>query len=334
MTKMILKMNACLQVEVGMKVYYDCPHTSGESFQADNFFRKYKGSTGTVVGFSTEYVEPLDIKGRLPGVYYRSSGISVQFDGEDQVHEGLNIGHFVLMSPAKTVSPDTPLTHQRAGDLPHPILFYPGDVVNKADDLLCIERLVERVSITKEGIPVYTLAETEEDRNAREAEDEAQRKEARDRGSILASMRSSLERTEKCYGKELKMLKPGNVHWLYNDPSKMRFTSPKDEVYFWARDGLSSTAYQKGGLHPVWEYSHEKARELLEAGEGDLIVRCKTYKNVKVSERDGDHKLRRLLDCFAEHRDCVRSLALNLETPPGEVERSTGDVAMSLLSAL
>jgi len=331
MTGMILRIDACLKVEVDMKVYYDCPHMSGESFKADAFFRKYKGAYGTIVGFSTEYVGPLDSKGRLPGTYYRPGGIDVQFDGEDEVHTGLNIDHFVLMSPTSTVDLDIPLTHQLAGDLPNPIRFYPGDVVCKTDDLLRAQRIVERVSVNDDGKLVYTLAETVDDRTAREKEDEERNQKAREDGHMFAGLMPSFARTEHCSGEQLELITAGNIHWLYVDSSKMQFGSPEDEVHFWARDGLSKTVYGESGMVPVWEFPFEKARQMLEAGNGDIIVRSHEFENVKIVGKSGDHQVRRLHACFGEHRDRVRTLALGLETPPGEAERSMEDLTRAMM---
>lgn len=147
---------ANLVIEVGMRVRYDCPG-SGDSYESDRFFKKYEGRTGIIVGFPTEFVAPLDMQGRLPGVYYTTRGINVRFDGEGETHPNLNIQHFVLLSPAQTIDPTTPPTHQRAGDLPQPIFFYPGDIVYKTDDLFRQPRRVERVSIGKDGKPIYHL---------------------------------------------------------------------------------------------------------------------------------------------------------------------------------
>ena len=152
-----MQMSANLVIDVGMRVYYDCPGMSGDSFEADRFFRKYQGGEGTIVGFPSEFVLPLDVKGRLPGTYYTTGSINVQFDGEEKVHEGLNIKHFVLMSPANTTKLNVPLTHQRADDLPNPIRFYPDDVVCINDDPEKNERVIMQVRITDDGTLQYCL---------------------------------------------------------------------------------------------------------------------------------------------------------------------------------
>lgn len=324
MTNMILKMSAYLRIEVGMKVYCNCPPMSMEDPESDRFFRNYGGRTGTVVGFSTEYVGPLDSKGRLPGVYYRPGGISVQFDGEEKVFPNLNINHFVLVNQATTVDLDMPLTHQWAGDLPNPIEFYVGDIVHKVDDLLRQERTVTRVTVNDNGIPVYTLAETEESRVLRMEALEQCNQERREKGDMILWPRMSSARSEDCFGDELALVTAGNIHWLYVEPARMHFDSAEEEVYFWARDGLAERVFSGGDMSPfshiAGEFSLEEARRMLEDGEGDLIVRLREFKNLEIIGRSGDYMARLLHPCFEQYREHVRSLALALETPPNEGE--------------
>lgn len=67
---------------------------------------------------------------------------------------------------------------------------------------------------------------------------------------------------------------------------------------------------------------------MVEAGEGDLIVRSPDYPGV--FGRGGDHTVRRLHDCFDLHRTRVRELALQVSSPPSEAKRSSEALLGSL----
>lgn len=295
MSGALLKINAFVQVTEGMCVYYDCPEMGGESYQGDEFFKKNRGKTGRVKGFSEEFVGPLDFKGRLPGVYIKPGYIHVQFDGEEEVHQSLNLQHFILLDAGQTVVPVTvDLEHQKVRDLPDPIEFWPGDQVRKTDDLLYTVRFIERVYVKGDGTVSYVLAKIAEE--VQQWQDETV---------------------------DLTLVARGNVYHLYHDPAQLTFTSPKDEVSFWAREGVSTTVYGSNSNHhrhtSRWEWSLEEARKMVENGAGDLVIASKQYEHVIIIDRDGDFEVRKLHSCFAHHRERVRALSLGLAEPPVEV---------------
>ena len=308
-------MKADLEVPIGAKVRYDCPLRSNESFQADHFFAKHRGKIATIVDFATEYVGILDTQGRLPGTYYDPDGIVVQFDDEDE-HHTLNILHFTLLSPAKVVQ-DASLSTQRCGDLPESIRFYPGDGVCLQDDLLQVERSVQRVSVDQEGGVTYHIAETEESRDSREQEDQRRKEEAKVKGQPFLPIMSSLSapHSDKHSVDELKLLVPRNLHWLYEDPDRMHFLLPIEEYLFWTLDGLSRTVFHRNAGIPAWRHTEEDAWELFESGAADLILHEQETPGLTRSDREGNFVTRKLLDRFQEHRDNVRSVMRELGVP-------------------
>lgn len=340
MISALLKMNAFVQVAEGMRVYYDCPTMSGEDFRSDQFFRENKGKTGLVKGFPEKFVGPLDSKGRLPGVYIKPGYIHVQFEGEEKVHQGLNLHHFILLDVGQTVVPKASLEHQKVRDLPEAIEFWPGDQVCKANDLLRTVRFVEDVRIGDDGALIYVLAETAEAKQQRQDEKEAEiarrREEARKSDDPLAGFPLGLglmdhPRTEHCKVNDLTLVMRGNIYHLYHDPAQLAFSSPEDEVGFWAKGGISTTVYGGGNHMPRWEWPLDKAKEMVENGEGDLVIASKQYKNVIVTGRGGDFKVLKLHSCFAQHRERVRALSLSLANPPVEEDISFGKGVMALL---
>lgn len=70
---------------VGMKFFYDCPR-SGEDFDSDRFFAKYRGKIGTIVGVTKKGEE---------------TGVDIQFDGEKKVYKKMNIRHLILLPTPK-----------------------------------------------------------------------------------------------------------------------------------------------------------------------------------------------------------------------------------------
>lgn len=283
----LLKIRALVEVKEGMRVYYDCPTMSQESFEANKFFGENRGKTGFVKGFSEEFVGPLDSKGRLPGVYINPGCIHVQFEGEETVHRNLNLNHFILLAVGQTVGSEALPEYQKVRDLPEIIEFWPGDKVFRSDDLLQTTHLVKKVLIGDAGEPSYCLDEY-----------------------------------YKASG--LTLLSRGNVYHLYNDPTKLSFTSSEDELNFWAGDGISRQVYSN--RLPYFEWSLETAKEMVEKGGGDLVIASKSV----VSGRDVAFKVLKLCPPFAQHRDRVRELSLGLITSNVEKDVSS-DVCDSSL---
>src|SRR6185369_14995739 len=93
------------------------------------------------------------------------------------------------------------LAGERTGELPNPIELYPGDSVAFVDDLLAEPRDVTDVHLF-EGRIRYAIAPGSTD--------------------LFNTM-----------GTRLKLLKGGNVRWLYTDPRKFSFASDREECSFW-----------------------------------------------------------------------------------------------------
>lgn len=310
MTSVMMQMKAYLSVSVGMRVIYDCPPAiTGDDWQSREFFGKYKGCKGTIVGFSTTYVSILDRFGRLPGTYYLPGYVDMQFDDDGLVQRGLNTKFVVLVDNAQTASFEGSLVHQYVGDLPYPIQFYPGDTVHKSNDLLKIERLVDRVDFDAEDerVPKYFLAETEEIKKLREKDKETAWNEGKFPNPAFSVI-------ESLFDTELELVSRGNLYWLYIDASKMDFATPEDAVKFWAQDGLSyATIVGESHREPVYECSHTMALAMLGRGEGELIISLQQTSRVRFTSVHGTYRVHRLHDCFASHREYVRALSLIME---------------------
>ena len=332
MTGTVLLMHAYVAVTEGARVRYDCP-MRGEDFKSTQFFDEHRGKVASVVGFSKEYVGPLDQRGRVPGVYVKPNFIDVQFDGEACVHKGLNIHHFVLLDVAQTVIPQVDLDHQKVGDLPEAIQFWPGDQVYKQGEQPPVARFVQSVRIGEGGIPVYALAETVEERQRREEERSAQirhrREEAGKRGDATGLFfvglgSSKLVPTDFHNASDLELVLRGNVYHLYNNPKDLSFPSLQYELAFWAREGISTIVYGSLDSLPRSEWSLGEAKRMVQDGLGDLVVlKFKSRKSVIV-DPVGDYKVRMLHPCFASHRDWVRKLSLDRPYPPMEEDPSFG----------
>ena len=330
-------MQAFVHLREGMRLFYDCPSMSGESFEADNFFKKYQGKTAVIASFPTAPVGPLDRRGRVPGVYLKSKSVNVQFEGEDQIHYGLSLHHFVLLDTTTTVSDAEYSALQRVGDLPHPVLFYPGDTVRKSNDLLQVPRKVQEVKFNDAGIPLYVLAETAESIEKRRADKAAEAIRRREEGTsdparLLTMLVSSYDfpRTEICEETNLVLLERGAVYALYNESERPSFDSTGEELAFWAQDGISNTYYGSRHGRPYWEWPLETARTLVKEGKGDLILgsRASFLRDEGLALQC---TVRVLHPCFSQHRDWVRELTLSTTLPPLEQEKSIAELGRGLL---
>ncbi|MEK7510932.1 MAG: hypothetical protein AAB582_01710 [Patescibacteria group bacterium] len=336
MTDAAYRLQALVLLREGMRLFYDCP-LKGDSFEADNFFGKYKGKTAIIASFPMVFVGPLDSKGRLPGMYLKSKSINVQFEGEEQVHYGLNLHHFVLLDPTTTVTDAEYEAAQRAGDLPRPVEFYPSDTVRKGDDLLQVPRVVQEVQFNDKGGLLYVLAETQEAKDQRKAEKDARLAEEweklkanPDRLPRMLFSGHDFPQTETCKGSNLVLIERGPVYFLYNEPEKLSFASPEEELNFWAHDGLSRTFYDSRHGVPHWEWSLEMAREILGRGEGDLILSSRPSRS-RSGEMTPRYTVRKLHPCFDQYRGRVREIALSVTEPPLEQERSMQELSRGLL---
>lgn len=308
----ILQMRACVHVAVGMRVHYGCPEMSMDDPGSDRFFKRNHGKVGTIVGFPERYVGVLDPEGCLPGVYYRTDSIDVQFLGEDTVHRALNLEHFALLDMGVTVVPGVNLGEQRVRDLPTPILFYPDDLVYKLSDPGRAPRSIYGVCVSGEGAVTYLLAETPEARAQREKEVCAYRAQSGGRECVVIT-RSSMDppRPEPSDSSDLTLLARGNVYHLYHAPDKLAFDSPELEVLFWGRRGISRSVFNRRG----WGWTLATAREMVEGGRGDLITQSKMYGDA-AGGKGPRFEVWALLPCFSQHRERVRALFLNVTQPP------------------
>ena len=281
-------MRALLSPQPGCKLKYDCP-LGGGSYKSEEFFKKYRGKPATFVGYSEKLVGPLDFKGRIPGRYLNPEDVKVRFDGEQEERE-LNIQHFIMLHPREhdVMPADFDFDNQRLGDLVHPVLYYPGDLV--LDKETGKHRTVQSVFLghpfTLDGVPRYDVAEVDGDYEARiKGVKEAWSKKTPENRPFLHHVPSRDSWNKK--GGEISPVLRGNVWALYHDPSKLSFKSDEDEVEFWTQDGITY-------LLPTQDQQYlALAMDIIERREWDRPV---------------SYAPRRLHDCFAQHRDRVRTL--------------------------
>lgn len=337
MTVASYRIQAFVKLSVGMKMLFDCPAISMESFEADDFFRKYRGKIATITGFPNKPVGILDKKGRLPGLYLSDKGINVRFEDEEQEYKGLNLQLFVLFDQTTTMTAEEYELTQRVGDLPVPLQFYTGDTVYKSGDLLQEPRMVSDVRFSGNGSAIYVLAETIDSRERRKAERtariERKKTEAGDdmrrMGALSLAVMPDFRADEPCSGEDLTLISRGNVFSLYNSPEELAFDSPEDELRFWGMDGISQVVYGSGYV-PTWEYPLPRARTMLEEGSIDLLLKVSRTKSRVLGRNEQLYEVRRLHDCFAQHREHVRELSRRIE-PPEEEEKTADELAASIL---
>lgn len=268
----------------------------------------------------------------MPCVYYRTSGINVQFDEENMVHEGLQIGHFILLNVTETVSPEKSTTPQKARDLYGEILFYQDDIVRETTDLLKTNRTVKEVIVRDDRImTICELSETPDERIQREKLRELaiEARRVNTNHEDVYSMSQLLRRTQfdepenrRVGENELALVGRGNVYNLYCDPAKLAFSSDEEEILFWGRDGISYRHYGVDDtLSSFGGISLEEARAQVQAEEADIIIRAKEYKNI-VCQGGGDYYVRSLHTCFSQFRKRARNLSLMIEKPPQEAVNS------------
>ncbi len=318
---------AVVSLRPGCKLYYD-PPLRGDSFESDRFFDSHRGEYATFVEYSEDLVGVLDYRGRMPGRYINLEGLKVQFDGEKEVRS-LNILHFVVVDAVHATVSYNAGDDQRLGDLPHPILFYPGDLVRfkpYKEGREDVPRLVRSLFIgkgifAKDDMPRYEVMEvaTEtEERNRKFDEENAKRpKEKRLVKNILDGSHGW-----NTPGEELELVSRGNVWALYNDPSKLRFASDQEESNFWARDGISKvvasepeSSAQRAALIPVYAYELDAAYNLFAARVGDVLQSTRSKHLPAVAGEVAQYRVHILHECFAEHRERVRALTERLWQP-------------------
>jgi len=280
---MAISMRAMLHLEPGARLYYDCPFWPTDDAKISAFFKSHRGKMATFASYCEDFVGPLDHHGRLPGRYIRDSCIDVRFDGEEKLYKAMNIKHFIVLDTkhAKLVASDE---GDRLGDLPHPIIYHPGDLVTCKDDVKKDQHEIGEVVLREDGTVVY---EIRVGKRTREYKDE-----------------------------QISLVSRGNVWSLYHDPRWLLFESDEEENEFWAQDGVSRKLTDS--IYPGISFA--QAYALFKAGEADLIVvhdlekQRMRYKRER-GEDEGEPKVfaaHRLHDCFAEQRRRVRDLTWRL----------------------
>lgn len=316
-TSVTLRMQAFVQVKPGMKVVFDCPF-GGDDWESDEFFHVYRGRVATIIGFGEDYVGPLDQQGRSPGTYAKKNSINVCFLGEKKVHYNLNRGLFVLLDPTVSVElADEKSLFGRMGDLPHPILFYPGDTVCvKGDDEV---RSIASIEFDEHGDISYVLTERQVDREKREAQNHAQReahnKEAKVWLDKLLPPREIPPTKKTCTASQLSLVQKGNVRRLYSGKHDFVFSSPQEEIAFWMQKGVSETVY--GGYRGmVYEWPEKEALKKFKKGECDIMELRPSSGSTVIFDPDTPSStipykfvLRKLLPFFKKYRRRVRALS-------------------------
>lgn len=313
---MSMTIRAAVALQAGCRLYYDCPLQGGD-YKSQLFFDKHRGQYATFVRHGEELVDVLDFKGRVPGRYLDPKGIFVQFAGEDPIE--INVLHFVVADASKASLVDSAAFNERLGDLPHPVLFYPDDIVRfkrkPADRLTDDVRRVQQVFLgkpfTMNNIPRYEVMETEAEAEERirkfHEENEKRREEDR-----LWSSPDGVQGWNTA-GEDIELVSRSNVWALYNDSTKLAFSSQEDEAAFWGRDGICGyvgnevkkrvLSIPQQVLNRTHGLSLENAYQLVVAGEADVIQ--PTFSNPSEGSR---YSAKRVYDCFAQHRDHVRAL--------------------------
>lgn len=289
---------------LGCNLLYDCPYGS-DDWNSDQFFKANRGKRAEFVDYCETLVSILDHQGRMPGRYIDPHMIKVRFEGEQEVHS-LQAQHFIALDATKVQPAFSAGKNQRFGDLPHPVLFYPGDKVRlkqKPATAMDTEHSVDMVFLgkpfTRDEVPRYHVAETSEEGAERKRlfnEENAKREP----GQQLFPTSDLFPHGWNMAGEDLELVERGNAWALYNDPSKLSFASDEEELRFWARDGVSKRIFgaERIGLASA-TLSFKKSSV-------DVILPSTLYPpSSDEPERYEGHKL---FDCWSGHRERVRAL--------------------------
>jgi hypothetical protein len=326
-TQMSVTMRAVLALKPGCRLYYDCP-LGGDSWKARQFFDKYRGKNATFVGYAEDLIGVLDFKGRMPGRYVDPKGLQVRFDGEETVHPNINILHFIVQDddPAHVSLANPAEKAGCLGDLPHPILFYPGDIVRflkkpdnqgTSDEPRKVRAVFINKPFTMDGVPRYEVMETPTEREARIEQFHNDNK-GRPEGQrlVLATLPDRLGWNTT--GEDIELVARGNVWALYHDPSQLSFDSDESESAFWTNRGISSRvsgsdADERGTMARFISSANgrtlEDAWRLFTAGEADALEPNDLRGNL---DNQPSHLMYKLHECWAEHRERVRALTQRL----------------------
>ena len=281
---------------------------SSESLPYLELMEKYHGQRAEFVDYDSYLVGVLDYRGLMPGTYRNRGLMLLKFDDGGQhlisakdvvVLPGLYVRHQHLADEEQEL--------ERVGDLPHPILFYPGDKVwvkGQADFFPDDQHEVRSVFVGNEmfapgGIPRYEVMETDGEQTARVREED--RKNIRKPPGQRVMRHYYVDRMGRnMAGDDLELAERGNVWALYNDPSKLVFESSEDELRFWTQDGISRRTFgdERQGLELVYN--------LFAKGHFDLVKPSDFYNTPRGSPVWYEGFT--LREYFAEHRERVRAL--------------------------
>lgn len=322
---MSVTVRAVLALQPGCRLLYDCP-SMGDDWEATKFFDTYRGKYATFVGYDEGLVGPLDYLGRKPGRYINPKGIHVIFDGEERVHKGVNTSHFVVIETNSThVQVVEPAKEPHyVGELLHPVLFYPDDIVRflkkPLDSISDDPREVRNVFLEKpfvedDDVPRYEVMETHSEAAERSRKFDEEN-EARPEGHrFLMNMARGIPSGWNVSATELVLVTRGNVWALYNDPAQVSFDSVETELAFWARGGvshhvsLSDTERQQMTIADAFGHSLEEAWNFFTSEKADIIGVCEISAKPKSPP---SYTVSKLHKCWAQHRERVRALTMTV----------------------
>ncbi len=247
----------------------------GDDYESEQFFDKYDGAFGTLVGYCTRYIGILDWQGRKPGTYIEREGpgeqftcVKILFDGKSEP-QIVKYCHLAVISGFRIPSDEKLDPNQwYIGELPESIVFYPGDFVCLSEDLLQTPRKVQSISFGKDGAVLYALSHTEEEeKSIHAAEQEKNRQQP-----LIIRMASRLNFSAITRGaQDLTLLKRGNIFGLYHgNPEDVSFESLGEEIRFWSS---LDVAYVDGPEDRFGLRSNRlsAALDLLRSGKADAI---------------------------------------------------------------
>ena len=281
-----------VHLKEGARFRYDCPSPMTDNPTLNAKYAAYKGKLATFVSHKEQFIGPLDHDGRLPGRYIDASRVNVRFDGEETVREE-SLGYLTVHTGDVVLA--TSLEEgDRLGNLPYPILYYPGDRVMYR----------ERPEGVETG-PVQVMGVS-----------------FAENGKVLYRVRE-FGQTWLEHHQSLRLVSRGNVWALYHDPKWLEFDSDEEEMQFWAQDGVSRSAKNPNrgpSLHDqtklVFGVPLAEAWGLFQSGLADLIIvpeieAGKVRRRIERDEKDVEPRCfqpLRLHDCFTEHRNRVHKL--------------------------
>ncbi len=307
-----------VRLKPGAALLYDCP-LGGEGYQAQQFFKKYRGRRATFVDYGEKLVGLFDHKGRLPGRYRLSGALKVRFEGEDEVQSTQAV-HFILLDK-QVEACDASSLGERLGDLPHPILFYPGDFVRfkegkapgqwDGDVPRRVKEVFVKEPLAPAGVPRYDIVENEDECQRRK---DAIKTKLEKEKSVTFTLSPFTSESHCATGEDLELVARGNAYWLYHDPTKLAFASDEKENEFWAArctrfvsnedaTRLLGKLERKIGGQP--HLSLQEAYQLCKSEDADIIVEAPPATFGRAQKR---YQVMKLHSVFVENLHRVAAL--------------------------